>query len=402
MKPRTGRRLAGLILLVVMAASIAPSAFAQDTNRALQAYQDSFRDADTEMKLRILQTADMLTVEQLGPLYAQAIQYVLSHARELDEQLVLQDIALFAVEKIAEGGYTAANIALWTLFTETINTTLRIAVLDTIGEVAHGHAETILDLNGWVQHQANLYRGGIVPDLQVLRKAVVTAGELGDSSSFPVLLDVRLVRFSDLISESADESLRALEGDFVEMAIGAINGRGLAEREAALEYFMTEAGLSDQERAHVAAEVLSNAVREVVRDATDVRLLRQLRYRAVQVLIAISDPDATTPLIRHFYLTVRDYDNGAITKAWLLDAITALGNTGDEAAARVLSVYLDTLNRITEYDRPYDTQIVLGVVENLGRLGYALAYDAVFYATILDYPQGVKDAAREALAALSR
>ena len=402
MKQLSVRNLSRFILFSLVSLVLVAAAGAQTTNRALQAYQERFRDAEPEMKLNILTTADMLTVEELGPLYGQVVQYALTNAGDLDSDAVLQQIVLYAAEKIAEGGYTGVNTGLWDVFTETTNNTLRIAVLDTLGVVAQGDRERILDLNGWIEAQTNLYRGGVVPDLQVVRKAVVTAGVLADASSFPMLLNVYLSQFSDQMSQTAAAAMRQLNGDYVDMAISAIIERNLADREPALSYFVADLQLSDQQRARIATEVLADTLNEVVRDVTEQRIQRDLRYRAVRVLMSIPYEDASTPLIRHFQLTVRDYDRNVVTKAWLLDSITALGTVGTSPAARVLTTYLSALNRVTEFERPADTQIVLAVVTNLARLGYDLSYDALFYATILDYPQNVKDAARQALESLTQ
>ena len=308
MRLLSGRNLFRFIVLSLVSLVLVAGLGAQTTSRALQAYQDRFRDAEPAMKLQILQTADMLSVEELGPLYGQAIQFALSNAGDLDSDSTLQEIVLFAAERIAEGGYTEANTALWDTFTETTNNTLRIALLDTLGVVAQGDRERILDLNGWIQAQTNLYRGGVVPDLQVVRKAVVTAGELGDSTSFPMLLDVLLSQFSDQMTQTAATNMHLLNGSYVDMAIAAVNERSLAERESALSYFVEDLDLSDQERARIAAEVLTTTLNEVVRDVTQQRLQRELRYRAIQVLMGVPYEPASTAVIRHFQLTIRDYE----------------------------------------------------------------------------------------------
>lgn len=385
--------LLGIALMVAIAGGLA----AQDTDRALEAYQDRFRDASPEIKLQILETADMLSVEELGPLYEQAVQFVLTNADEIENNVILRDIALYAVEKIGEGGYSRATGSLWSLFVEYEDNTSRMLILDVLGSVGGGDAELVLDLNGWVQAQVNLYRGGVMPDQQVLRNAVQTVGELEDTSSFPVLLDVQLAQISDPITEEANIAMDALPGDYVQQAITTINNRAVAQREPALDYFLADPDLSDEERAQIAAGVLAEAVREVLRDPNELEAQRRLRYRAVSVLVDVPYPDATGSLIRHFNLTFADYDKGMTAKTWVLEAIAALGTNGTERAAQRLTDFLDLLNTYTENDRPYDTQIMLAVVANLERLGNIVAYDALFYVTLLDYPQRVKDAAREAI-----
>jgi len=385
-----------LVFLVGMGSIVG----AQETNRALQAYQDRFRDASPEIKLQILQTADALPVEELGPLYVQALQFALTNAADLGSDILLQKISLLAIDKVGEGLYAPAATSLWSIFEEQEDNTTRIAVLGVLSDIGDGNAELVLDLNGWVQAQANLYRGGAIPDLQVLNAAVETLGDLGDSSSFPVLLDVQLAQISGPISDTASGSMKGMTGDYVQLAIQAINRRTISNQLSALNFFLDDPDLSEEERAVLATGVMSQAVRTVTRGTTDQLALREVRFRATQELIEIPYEDAADSLIRHFNLTFQSYDRGFVTKTWVLESIAALGNTGSDVAAARLTQFLNLLNTYTENSRPYDTQITLAVVTNLERLGDLAAYDALFYVTLLDYPQRVKDAARSALDAV--
>jgi HEAT repeat protein len=242
----------------------------------------------------------------------------------------------------------------------------------------------------------------VVPDLQVLNVAAETLGELGDASSFPVLLDVQLVQISDPITDTARVAMKGLPGDYVEIAIQTTNRRTISNQLSALEYFLDDPDLSDEEQAEVATGVMSQAVRTSTRDVTENQALREVRFRAAQELIDVPYEAAADSLIRHFNLTFQSYDRGIITKTWVLEAIAALGSTGNDAAAARLTQFLDLLNSYTENSRPYDAQITLAVVTNLERLGDLGSYDALFYVTMLDYPQRVKDAARSALNAVTQ
>ncbi|MFW5684839.1 MAG: hypothetical protein ACOC1I_08295, partial [Spirochaetota bacterium] len=93
-----------VVLLAALVSIVGSLAWAQNDNRALQAYIDRFGEAAPEVKLQILQTADMLSVEELGPLYLQAVQHVLANADQIESNVILRDIALFAVDRIGEGG----------------------------------------------------------------------------------------------------------------------------------------------------------------------------------------------------------------------------------------------------------------------------------------------------------
>ena len=391
-----------VVLLLVILAVLTPIAFAQDTNRALQAYLDRFEESTPEIKLQILETADLLPAAELGPLYVQAIQFALTSSDQIESDIVIRDIALFATEKIGEGVYAPATASLWSLFVEYEDNTSRILVLDVLGQIGTGDAELVLDLNGWVQAQTNLYRGGVIPDQQVYRNAIVALGRLADQSSFPVLLDVQLAQISDAITDEARESILALPGDYVEAAVDTVNGRAVANRLPALDYFLTDETVSAEQGMQIAGGVLAEALREVLRDPNQIEAQRQLRYRANQAMLDVPAPDFVETLVRHFNTTFSDYDRGRTTKTWVLESIATLGTTGADRASQRLTQFLDLLNVYTENDRPYDTQIMLATITNLERLGSIEAYDALFYVTLLDYPQRVKEAAISALDAVTQ
>ena len=389
-----------VFLTLVLSVAVLSGVHAQN-NRALQAYVDRFQESSPEVKLQILESADMLSAEELGPLYVEALQFALANSDQLDTNSVIRDIALFATREIGEGGYSQATGMLWRLFQEYPDNTSRILVLDVLGRVGTGSAQAVADVNGWVRDQANLNRGGVQIDRQVLRKAVQTLGVFADESSFAVLLDVQLARISDPITADARASMEVLPGDYADRAIETINARSIADRLDALNYFRGDPALAPEERSSVAAGVLEEAIRERFRLPSDVQAQRVVRYVCVNQLIDVPVPGITNLLVDHFDLTFTDYGRGMTTKTWVLEAIAALGATGTERAAERLTELLDLLNTYTETNGPYDTQIMLAVVTNLQDLGSMVAYDALFTVRLLDYPERVREAAREALDALS-
>ena len=112
-------------LIWVLLVAIGSIAGAQDSSRALQSYQDRFRDASPSIKLQILQTADALSVEELGPLYVKALQFTMANSDQLRSDIVLQKIGLLAIEKVAEGLYAPAVNSLWDIYAVFEDTTTR-------------------------------------------------------------------------------------------------------------------------------------------------------------------------------------------------------------------------------------------------------------------------------------
>jgi hypothetical protein len=390
------RRIIALLLILLLSGL----AVAQETNRRLEAFQENFREGSQPIKLQILQQARELPPEEMGPLYGQAIEYVLSNSPSLDSDVILQEIAGLTVDGIVASNHTDSLENLWLLFEEYRDIEARRRILAALAEVGQGDEQTVFFINGWVQAQNNLKRAGTVPDLQVMLAAVDALSELSDPASFPVLVDTILVQHSATITAAAREGLFALDTDPVARANEMIAARNAQDKMPVLEFFLAADELSEEQRGEIALATLRDALSITTRSVVIVRELRQVRYRAVDYLRDQEYPPASEALINHFNDIFLAFDRGQVRKVFVLDAIAALGTVGTEEAAARLSDFLNLLNTYTENDRAYDTEITMATILNLEQLGHPVAYDSLFYASLLDYPAQVKSAAREAMAAI--
>ncbi len=369
----------------------------------LEMLQSSFESADRATKVEVLQTADGEDAESFGPLYAQALGYVINNAEDLAAQQTLREIAGIAVDRIAEGGYSAAADEVWRLFGLYEETSARVEIAEELPDLVDPDSDIIDGMNEWVLRQNNLSRGGTRIDRQVLAAMTEALGTLGSPSSFRAVLDVVLNEYPAFIDDTARDALENLEGDRAEMAGEAVLNRDVEDRSAPFEFFMNGDYLEEDQKAEVAMDVLDDVLTLRPQSTELQEEVRQIRFSATDVLREAQYEPATDVLIRHFNETVLEYDRGRVVRARVLEAASALGATGSEAAAERLTEYLELLNTYTEIDRPSNTQLVLGVISNLERLDMPLSYDALFSVTLLDgYPRRVRDAAREAMNSVSQ
>ena len=390
------RRLIALLLIVLLSGL----AVAQETNRRLEAFRENFRDGSQPIKLQILQQAGEQPQGEMGPLYGDALDYVLSNSASLQNDAILQEIASLTIDGLVASSQTDSLENLWLLFEEYRDIQARQRILASLAELGQGDEQTVFFVNGWVQAQNNLKRAGTIPDLQVMFAAIQAIDELNDPTSFPVLVDTILVQHSARISEASRSALFGLDTDPVVRANEMIADRNAQDKLPVLEFFLEADELSEEQRAEIALATLQDALSITTRSVVIVRELRQVRYRAVDYLREQEYPPASTALISHFNDIFLAYDRGQVRKVYVLDAIAALGTVGTEEASQRLADFLDLLNTYTENDRPYDTEITMATILNLDQLGHPVAYDSLFYASLLDYPAQVKDAAREAMAAI--
>jgi len=106
---------------------------------------------------------------------------------------------------------------------------------------------------------------------------------------------------------------------------------------------------------------------------------------------------AAPSLMENLDTTIGEFDKGIVDTNHLLDAINELGTTGTHDAAARLTQFLVLINSYTEKGKAYDEKVVTAIVNSLGSLADKVAFDDLMYTQYLNYPTGVKKAAREAL-----
>lgn len=369
----------------------------------LETFRENFATANLQTRLEILRAAEGDDPAEFGPLYRQAINYVLNNADALSTEPMLREIALLAANRIEEGRVEPASADLWRLFQVYEETSYRIRVLRVIGTITTAEGPVVEGIIDWVRRRHVIARGGDRPDLQVLAAALETLGRIGDPRSFTVLLDALLLQYPDFVTGTARESLAQLDGDTLALSFAAIKDRPLDGRRSVFSLVLEQVELDETERMELARRVLSDTLAAGTGDIRVQEDLRQVRYTAARILRDGSYEPATRELVLHFNQTILEFERRRISSGPLLEAIATLGATGSEDAAQRLTEYLELVNTYTESDRPYETQIVLAVIGNLEELGYPLSYNALFYTTLLEnYPSRVRERARQAMLSVTQ
>jgi hypothetical protein len=78
-------------------------------------------------------------------------------------------------------------------------------------------------------------------------------------------------------------------------------------------------------------------------------------------------------------------------------AVKNIASVATSGTSKVLSSYLDFLNKNFERNKSLDKAVALSVIEALGELGDKDAFDCLLYSTYLDYPEEVTASAKNAL-----
>jgi len=391
-----------LILSVLFILVSIPVCIADDSNPLLESYLRNFARASVATKTQILQDASAADPQSMGPLYKEAVDFILTNNHLLDTDPAVQELALLSAKYTGQAGYAGANHLLWELFQVNKDTTLRVEILMSLGETAREDDQLIESLNQFLKDENSRYLSGVRIDRQVLAVCVIVLGKLQHPSSFPVLFTTKIIDHTDIITGYAEKSLSSIEGNFKELMISVIRQNAIPEKLDGLQFALASPRLSDEEKGEVAVAALEAGLSTGSPDAVEMEVLQQLRYESVRALTERQWTQALGLVIDNFEQAALEYDRGMTDTSFFLAAINSLGAMRAHEAAERLTLYLGLLNSYTEGGQKVDEQIALTVINNLGMLGDQIAGDNLLFVAFIDYSDAVKQAAREAFKNLKR
>lgn len=382
-----------LILFFVLPVTI----FTQDSNSVLAAMQKNFARGSISTKIQVLQNSVEFSDVDMGPLYSQAIEFILDNSRNLASDLATREMTILAVRLAGINGYSESSYMIWALFNIYNDVQVRVEILGALGSM-EADVQVVTGLNNWLKLQNDRFRSGLEVEQQVIAEAVVTLGELGDSSSFPIVFSTGSAKYSDDITYKTNLALKNLEGSYSQSLIEVIKTSVPADKLAALKLAIIDDEMSIEEKGNLFKTALETGV--ISKVDIDEAIMRELRYSAVRQLTQLKWADASDLVIEHFNQVSVEYERGLAPKSSVLEAISCLGAMGTHEAASRLTLYLEFMNSYMENGQEIDLQISLAVIVNIGIIGDSIAFDHLLYSGYLDYPASVKRAAREALNSL--
>ena len=376
------------------------SAAAQDDQVLLDSFLRNFHRADQiETKVKVLEDAATYNSSTFGPLYHEALNYVLNNPDLIQQDTLITQLSFLAVEEIKNIGYTDSKYALWQLFTEDTSTTMRIMILEALSVIGKNDDRILINAIEWMELQNTLFFSGSRPDNQVVSSMLRTLGEFGSPLSFYCLFSASVLGYSEEISILAEDALFELNGNMKEMLIGVVEKGSIYEKREALKMGLdlNSDRLNDTEKAELAEFTLEVAIYASTGDQVEKSYIRDMRFESVIALTQQKWSKAASLIIEHFGMTLLEYDRGIVAKSRLLEAIDALGSMATHEAAERLTFYLELVNSYTENGKVFDEQITLGVVNNLNDLGDKIAYDDLSNIKYLNYNATIKQAAQNAI-----
>lgn len=391
-REKSMKRLCAAVILLTLGSFL----YGEDPESPLATYQRTFARGDLAAKLSAVEAASQEGGATMGPLYVQAVDFSLANVSLLGEDPVLLKLTETAVRELGPTGNVHVVPALWRVFNAFRDTGVRIAALKSLAALGTGDGLTVSNLNLFLSNQNKLRRSGAEVDQETVYACVEALGALGDPSSYGPLFAALTSSYPERIALQAQDSLLRLKGDYKGFLEGVIRDNPVAEKLVAFRSGMNNDGFSGPERGELAETALKVAL-DTPQGGASEGDLSQLRYAAVKELTSLRWARSAPEAIKNFYLSQTEFSKNSALKDSFIEAIDFLGAVSSSEAAQALSLQLGLINADMERTKSFDRDILLAVIEALGSLGDKVAFDYLLYIGYLDYPDDIKNAAREAL-----
>lgn len=412
--------LAGLVFLAPLGA--------QDQGSVLLSYERNFARSSLSTKLEIVRESSAYKAADMGPLYGQALRFVVEAEPLLGADVELKNLALAAAAKAGEAAYREAAGDLLGIFDAFPDAELRAAAAAALGATGQGQPAVVARLNAFAESEAAKLAAGQDPESPTLSACLAALGSLGEASSRGPLFAV----YSGLggtggpadqaasadraaLKKAAASALELIKGDYGAFLAQKIGEGSLPDKLASLELCLGSSALSAEAKGGLAEAALSAGLAAGVAasgdakasSAADLALLDSLEGRAVDAIRDLKWQRAAPLVLQYYRLHLAAYGQSDGSKSpaerdpaergRLLKAIGALGAMGSTEAVQALSLQLQLINGQTEQGGAFDEAVILSLVGALGELGDKTAFDYLLYIGYLQYPDSIKQAAKLAL-----
>ncbi len=386
-------------VLFIVFVSLTSHLFAQADDPVILSYRRNFVRASISTKIELVNDASRISTVNMTPLYLDAVSFVLENYKLLGNDSQLLDIAAVSAEKIGSYADPSAISALQNLFAMVSEPRVRIAALKSLADLTKVSRSDVAFINDWFDSAITRTLEKKSEDVRVLITCAQTLGSIGDGSSFPVLFRAATSNLDSAIIGEAEKALNDISSNYTENILAIIRENPLHDVYAAFSFAMKRESLQVSEKGAIAEAAFTRAVAYGQKEKRDA-LYNSLIKESLEVLGSIGWSQASPAVVQFFYHVQGDYKTDKADVGMLTSVITCMGGMGTTEAAQALSIFLGLLNSETEQKKTYNEQVLLSVIHSLGALGDKSAFDYLLYVGYLDYPETVKQAARDALARL--
>ncbi len=272
---------------------------------------------------------------------------------------------------------------------------IRLAVLDRFS--AFPVANNVSLVNAFVSEKAQQ----AAPMDDVLLESIRLLKQIGNKTSFNVLFTADLMGVWKDYSFVIEEALAPLINSNEAETLNLFNNARTGDRLKILRILQENTIITKKIKGRVAETALSVAIskagesqEKLVHEDVELQLL------ALQLIADTKWTRSAKNATAYFDIARDEYEDGMLADEQFAAVVTNVASVACSDTGRVLSSYLDFLNKSMETNGAPAEAVVLSVIKALGGLGDKTAFDYLLYVTYLDYPEYITNAARNALTQL--
>ncbi|WP_407396971.1 hypothetical protein [Treponema sp.] len=294
------------------------------------------------------------------------------------------------------GNEKQVSAHLCSLFRMTESQRVKIAIIDFFNTMPNG--EAIQMINDFFYKKMQNHN----PVDDTVIRAVEFMGQKGNAASFNRLFIADILEvwpeFSPKIAECYGNLAEENRREILQMIVSVPADKKIV----ILNKLNANPKISKKICGECAENVLSSVINkgEEVKSKEKKEDLITLELLCLETVAKTKWTRASVVATKAFEKVRGEYELKEISDEQFTKAISNISSVANSDTVVVLSSYLDFLNKSTESGQAPAKDVVLSVINSLGELGDNRAFDFIYAATSLDYPDDVVEAAKSSITKL--
>lgn len=331
-----------------------------------------------------------------------AVDFVISNVELLKDDRDFAGLAIAAVYSYPEKEYaenSKESIAKFgSIFYSINDENVKLSVLDKLLSVSENKRieESVSFINNYLKGASE----DNVTLTAVEKKAIQILAKIGDHKSFDILYTSYKNNIWPEYKNEIKKSLVALADKSTRTIMGITKKADFEEMKLIYTVFVENSDISSTLKSEIAENLLSNSM-ILIRDSSKItKELSDFQLNNCDVLYNNNWTRSAPLMISYFDIAKTEYNAELLSAEDFGKVILYLEKTASKDSVKVLTAYLEELNKETENGSLPAVNIVSAVIQALGNLGDKSAFDCLLFTTYLNYPEDIVSQARRALSSL--
>lgn len=234
----------------------------------------------------------------------------------------------------------------------------------------------------------------------VEKKSIQVLSKIGNDKSFVLLYEIYDRDIWQENKKETKDALVSLAAKSSRILMNIIREADFDELKQIYSIFVENSELSATIKSELAENLLSNSM-IIIRDSSKIsKELSAFQYDCCNVMCQNNWTRGYALIVSYFDVAKKEFNAGFLSNDEFAKVISFVEKTSSKEAVKVLTSYLEELNKETENGNLPAGNIVSAVIQALGNLGDKSAFDCLLFTTYLNYPEEIVAQARRALSSL--